>query len=176
MTAGTNDGEQAVGWQDYTELKNILKALGDTVRLNIVHLLARDGEVTVTDLVQRLLISQPLVSWHLTMLRRAGLVRTRRKGRLVYCSLDHSRCALSLEQLGQTLACPAESIAPAAQGAREVPIISEPAVERSPSVPSSERVLLRGALPAPPAPDARRSAHPGDSRAASQLPNPIEGH
>ncbi|HEX5441354.1 MAG TPA: metalloregulator ArsR/SmtB family transcription factor, partial [Ktedonobacterales bacterium] len=69
------------GWQDYIELEKLMRALGDKVRLNIVRILANSQEVNVTDLTQQLLISQPLVSWHLAILRRNGLVRTRRQGR-----------------------------------------------------------------------------------------------
>jgi DNA-binding transcriptional ArsR family regulator len=79
------------GWRDYTDLKRMLRALGDAVRLNILRALARDDEVKVTDLAERLTISQPLVSWHLTILRRMEFVRTRRQGREVYCSLDDAR-------------------------------------------------------------------------------------
>lgn len=75
-------------WCDFTDLKISLRAMADVVRLNILHQLAGRGEITVTDLVSALAISQPLVSWHLRMLRRAGLVRTRRQGREVLCSLD----------------------------------------------------------------------------------------
>jgi DNA-binding transcriptional ArsR family regulator len=79
------------GWRDYTELKRMLRALGDAVRLNILRALAADDEVKVTDLAERLNVSQPLVSWHLTILRRMEFVRTRRQGREVYCSLDVAR-------------------------------------------------------------------------------------
>ena len=78
-------------WLDVLELKKMLRALADEVRLNIVHHLAGLGEVNVTEICQALNISQPLVSWHLTMLRRAGLVRRRRRGRQAYCSLDRAR-------------------------------------------------------------------------------------
>jgi DNA-binding transcriptional ArsR family regulator len=79
------------GWRDYTELKRMLRALGDAVRLNILRALAAADEVKVTDLAERLNVSQPLVSWHLTILRRMEFVRTRRQGREVYCSLDVAR-------------------------------------------------------------------------------------
>jgi DNA-binding transcriptional ArsR family regulator len=69
----------------------MLRALGDVVRLNIMRALASDDEVKVTDLAQRLAVSQPLVSWHLSILRRMEFVRTRRHGREVYCSLDAAR-------------------------------------------------------------------------------------
>jgi ArsR family transcriptional regulator len=100
-----NDAMEPASGLDYLDLKRMLKALGDVVRLNMVQVLARTDEITVTDLVQTMiqngrLISQPLVSWHLTMLRRAGLVRTRRHGRQVYCSLDTSRYQHCLRMLG----------------------------------------------------------------------------
>ena len=41
----------------------------------------------MTDLVELVDLSQPLVSWHLRTLRAAGLVETRRVGREVICSL-----------------------------------------------------------------------------------------
>ena len=75
-------------WQDYLELKRALRALGDEVRLNLVRTLASGDQVNVTDLAVALDISQPLVSWHLSALRRAGLVVKRRRGREVYISLD----------------------------------------------------------------------------------------
>lgn len=49
-------------------------------RLRIVRRLAQ-GEATVTDLIDHVGLSQPLVSWHLGRLRLAGLVETRRIGR-----------------------------------------------------------------------------------------------
>ena len=78
-------------WLELTDLKLMLRALADEARLNIVHHLAGMSEVNVTDICRALDISQPLVSWHLNMLRRAGLVRRRRLGRQVYCSLDKAR-------------------------------------------------------------------------------------
>lgn len=108
------------GWQDYTELEKLTRALADKVRLNIVRILANSQEVNVTDLTQQLLISQPLVSWHLTILRRNGLVRTRRQGRQVYCSLDVARCQQSLRQLGDVISGAPASAASALTTADEV--------------------------------------------------------
>jgi len=58
----------------------IHKALADVNRLRIVRRLAQ-GEATVTELIDHVGLSQPLVSWHLGKLRLAGLVETRRAGR-----------------------------------------------------------------------------------------------
>lgn len=91
------------GWQDYIELEKITRALADKVRLNIVRILANSQEVNVTDLTQQLLISQPLVSWHLRALGKAGLVRKRRNGREVIISLDLARYRSVVGQLSSLI-------------------------------------------------------------------------
>jgi len=61
-------------------LRLVHKALADVNRLRIVQRLAH-GDATVSDLIEQVGLSQPLVSWHLARLRIAGLVETRRAGR-----------------------------------------------------------------------------------------------
>src|SRR5437762_10592671 len=75
------------------ELKSYYRALGDVNRLRIVQILVTEGEQPVSLLARRLRISQPLMSWHLHRLRRAGIVRTERSGREVRCSFDRERFA-----------------------------------------------------------------------------------
>ncbi len=84
---------------DWRELKLMTKALADVARLTLVYHLARQHETTVTDLTDLLHLSQPLVSWHLRKLRRAGLISMRRAGRQVYCSLDRQKYQLCLQRL-----------------------------------------------------------------------------
>jgi DNA-binding transcriptional ArsR family regulator len=67
-------------------LRIVHKALADVNRLRIVRRLA-GGSASVTDLIEEVGLSQPLVSWHLGRLRAAGLVATRRNGRETVCSL-----------------------------------------------------------------------------------------
>src|ERR1700687_4757566 len=62
------------------ELKAFHRALGDVTRLRVVQILATEGEFPVSELVRRLRISGPLMSWHLRRLTRAGIVRTERVG------------------------------------------------------------------------------------------------
>lgn len=63
------------------------KALADTTRLRIVARLAED-QATVSELIDLVDLSQPLVSWHLRRLKVAGLVETRRSGREVIYTLS----------------------------------------------------------------------------------------
>ena len=60
---------------------NVFRALADPTRRAIFERLARDGEQTVHALTDRAGVSQPAVSKHLTVLKRAKLVRHRRAGR-----------------------------------------------------------------------------------------------
>lgn len=85
---------------DWRELKIMVKALADVARLTIVYHLARQDEIIVTELTDILGLSQPLVSWHLRKLRRAGIIRTRRTGRQVHCSLNRNRYQQCLQRLG----------------------------------------------------------------------------
>lgn len=55
-------------------------------RLRIVRRLAA-GPASVTELIDHVGLSQPLVSWHIRRLRAAGIVATRRAGRETLCSL-----------------------------------------------------------------------------------------
>ena len=63
----------------------IAKALGDPVRLQLVDVLRKHaGKVCVCELVPLFDLSQPTVSHHLKVLRRAGLVDSERRGLWAY--------------------------------------------------------------------------------------------
>lgn len=59
----------------------VFRALADPTRRSIFEELTRHGEQTVHALTRRAGVSQPAVSKHLTVLKRAKLVRHRRAGR-----------------------------------------------------------------------------------------------
>lgn len=99
------------------ELRNYYRALADPTRLRIVQILASEGDQAVSDLVRRLRLSQPLVSWHLHRLKRAGIVRAERVGREVRCSFDRERFLELGERGARTLMNPA-SVAVARPAAR----------------------------------------------------------
>ena len=66
--------------QSVGELRRQLRALASRSRLQILQLLAAAESMTVTELREQVHISQPLLSWHLSILRRAG-VGGRNQGR-----------------------------------------------------------------------------------------------
>lgn len=69
------------------EFRAHFQGLASLTRLRILEFLASNGEMTVQELADSLAVSQPRLSWHLRMLRRGQLVRTRRVGRVVLCSI-----------------------------------------------------------------------------------------
>lgn len=64
-------------------------ALADPNRQKILAIL-RGGEKPVADIVEQLAITPATLSHHLDILRRAGLVSSRRSGRQIFYSLNMS--------------------------------------------------------------------------------------
>jgi len=64
----------------------LFRALADPTRRAIFERLCREGEKTVGVLTDRAGVSQPVVSRHLGVLKRAGLVRDRHEGRQTHYS------------------------------------------------------------------------------------------
>jgi DNA-binding transcriptional ArsR family regulator len=85
------------------ELPDHFLAFANPTRLRILQRLGEVGEENVNDLAAHLHMSQPRISWHLRMLRVGGVIRTRRDGRQVYCSLDVENIARERGQLEELL-------------------------------------------------------------------------
>jgi ArsR family transcriptional regulator, arsenate/arsenite/antimonite-responsive transcriptional repressor len=84
----------------------LLSAVSDPVRLGLVDQLAAAGTRCVCELQTDPPIPANLLSYHLRVLREAGLVGARRRGRWV----DYSLAEGALERLRATLpACPPSS-------------------------------------------------------------------
>jgi ArsR family transcriptional regulator, arsenate/arsenite/antimonite-responsive transcriptional repressor len=81
----------------------IFHALSDETRLQILQCL-RGGERCVCELTDALDTAQSLLSFHLKVLKDAGLVADRREGRWMYYTLDRTtlgRCGALIEDLVQ---------------------------------------------------------------------------
>jgi DNA-binding transcriptional ArsR family regulator len=64
----------------------LFRTLADPTRRALFERLCREGEKTVAALTERAGVSQPVVSKHLGVLKRAGLVRDRHQGRQTHYS------------------------------------------------------------------------------------------
>ena len=77
---------------DYGQLRNavlVLRAVNHKLRQKIITLLEDNNEMTVTKIYVKLRLEQSVASQHLAILRRAGIVHTKREGKFIYLSLIH---------------------------------------------------------------------------------------
>ncbi len=63
--------------------EQVILLLGDPTRRTLYEHIARGGEIGVSQLVEKVSVSQPAVSQHLKKLQSAGLVAERRDGRRI---------------------------------------------------------------------------------------------
>jgi len=63
------------------------KALADETRQRILEMLL-EGEMSVGDIVDVFSMSQPTISHHLSILKRFGLVTSRKEGKLVFYAIN----------------------------------------------------------------------------------------
>jgi len=90
---------------DLRELRHFHKVLSDVNRLRICKVLAQ-GPATVTELIDRVGLSQPLVSWHLSKLREVGLVSAQRSGREAIHTLQPEAFAMFATRQAVALGLP----------------------------------------------------------------------
>ncbi len=86
-------------------MKPFLKAIGDINRIAILQELSREGDagLSVLDLSDRLMLSQPLTSWHLHILKRSRLVTVATLGRQRIYRIDGPRLGEHKELFGWIL-------------------------------------------------------------------------
>ncbi|MFQ5798219.1 MAG: ArsR/SmtB family transcription factor [Bacteroidota bacterium] len=80
----------------------VCKTLANPKRLEILDLL-RDGELNVSDLVSQMRVSKANVSQHLAVMRRAGIVGTRRDGANVYYRVSNPKVTKACELMREVL-------------------------------------------------------------------------
>jgi len=78
---------------------NILKALADETRLNIVEFLL-DGEKCVCEIFPHVKRTQSTVSIHLNDLKKAGILKSRREGQKIYYHISDLRVCDIFKALG----------------------------------------------------------------------------
>jgi ArsR family transcriptional regulator len=88
------------------DLVQVFKLLSDETRLRILLYLAREGELHVTALCDKLGQSQPAVSHHLALLRVAGLIEARRDGKHNFYSVRTGHFHRIMEELFQNISDP----------------------------------------------------------------------
>lgn len=94
--------------KDIYELQaELCKVFASAIRIEIIHIL-KDGEKTVSDLVELLKTPKANVSQHLAIMRHRGILKNRRDGVNIYYSIAHDKiiqaCTLMREVLNDVIA------------------------------------------------------------------------
>ncbi len=66
----------------------LFKALSDPTRLRILQAISRVSELCECNIVPSFGLSQPTISYHIKVLREAGLIRSERRGQWVYHTVN----------------------------------------------------------------------------------------
>lgn len=75
----------------------VLKCIGHPVRLQIIDLLEREGEQTVTQIYEALELEQAVASQHLNLMRDKGILASRREGVHVFYRIHDPRVTRVIE-------------------------------------------------------------------------------
>jgi ArsR family transcriptional regulator len=81
------------------ELAAVSRALGDETRLRILNVLVERGETCVCELMETLGTTQSNVSFHLTVLKNAGLIADQKIGKWMFYSINLKALERHLEGL-----------------------------------------------------------------------------
>jgi ArsR family transcriptional regulator, arsenate/arsenite/antimonite-responsive transcriptional repressor len=141
---------RAAALTDDEALWTALQALADPVRLSIVRLL-REREQCVCNLTEVLALSQPTISHHVGLLKRAGLVLDRRDARWTYYRLAPevaarlSAAVADLLDASQTDPTPAGCHTPATDRGRPEP--SHPTLARATTRVGRRQAIRAGRCP-----------------------------
>jgi DNA-binding transcriptional ArsR family regulator len=79
----------------------LLRALDHKLRIDIILFIHEKKSCTVTDIFVHFRLVQAVASQHLAILRRAGMVATKRQGKNIFYSLNYSRLNQMLVLVGK---------------------------------------------------------------------------
>jgi ArsR family transcriptional regulator len=105
-------------------IEAISKAIGDESRRRIIELL-KDGEMPASSIFDQFDYAAPTISRHLSVLKEAGIVTTRRNGVFIYYALEKD----ALVQLAQWLNPLLPPTSPLAKPATKERVIRAPKVK-----------------------------------------------
>ena len=88
-----NDEENALQINYYNVKKTslVLRSLNHKLRQQIIKLIHENEKLTVTEIYVRLRLEQSVASQHLAILRRAGIVSTKREGKFINYTINKQR-------------------------------------------------------------------------------------
>ena len=103
LTEHVNEHMDLINYYNIRKAILLLRAINHNLRLRIIYLIDESGRITVTELYTKLTIEQSIVSQHLSILRKAGIVRTQRDGKKIFYTVNKEKIS-SIERFSKELA------------------------------------------------------------------------
>ncbi len=94
---------RAIPDTDVERITELFRLVGEPTRVRLLYALVEAGEMCVCDLAAVVDSPETSVSHALRLLRMAGIVRTRRDGRMIYYSLTDAHVRLLLDVTAEHL-------------------------------------------------------------------------
>lgn len=89
-----------------TQAASVYRAIYHPLRLQILELVHKAGEINVTPIIKKLKIEQSLTSAHLKILRDAEFLKTRREGQQIFYTVNYKQLEHLSELTGKLLLIP----------------------------------------------------------------------
>jgi DNA-binding transcriptional ArsR family regulator len=87
--ASSKEKNLTLALDDLKQAALTLRAINHKIRQQILNLIHKNNEITVSEIYHTLKIEQSLTSAHLAVLRRANIVKTRREGQSIHYSVNY---------------------------------------------------------------------------------------
>jgi DNA-binding transcriptional ArsR family regulator len=81
----------------------LLSALSDVTRQNIIALFYTDKELCVNDIAENFNLSRPTISHHLNVMKRAKLLNSRKEGKEIFYSFNRDHVIQMMESILKNL-------------------------------------------------------------------------
>ena len=94
---------RSLPFDDVERITELFRLIGEPTRVRLLYALVEAGEMCVCDLAAVVDAPETSVSHALRLLRMAGIVRTRRDGRMIYYSLTDAHVRLLLDVTAEHL-------------------------------------------------------------------------
>ena len=100
VTHGVAGGDMT----DSKDITRFLTALGDPARLQLLYLLGDQGRLNVGEIAGQFHLSRPAISYHLKVLKDAGILDSEKVGQEVYYWLERDQIVATLRALADIAA------------------------------------------------------------------------
>ena len=91
LTNSETYGEMKLDYNSLRRTVLIIRSVDHKLRQQIIKMLTESARLTVTEIYNKLKLEQSIASQHLAILRRSGIVITKRSGKFIYYTLNKER-------------------------------------------------------------------------------------